>query len=137
MRRSHFFWIVIAASLWISTQAWAQEGDGGQKKYGVVHNIAEDRLVERVGGIYEPEGIDKYMKRRFDDLAAQINRLDSRMAQMESQIARILKIAEAAVSEDEASSVSSSQRPEPDSSPAAGGRGILIGSSGRTEILEG
>lgn len=136
MNRCFFGGIVIGAALLISFQVSAQEGDGGQKKYGVVHNIAEDRLVERVGGLYEPEGIDKYMKRRFDDLAAQINRLDSRMAQMETQIARILQIAEAAVTEEGASSVSSSQRAEPESSSPSGGRGILIGSSGRTEILE-
>lgn len=135
MNKSLFLWgLVIGAALLISAQVWAQEGDGGQKKYGVIHNIAEDRLVERVGGIYEPEGIDKYMKRRFDDLAAQINRLDSRMAQMESQIARILQIAEAAVSEEDVSTAASSQRPAP--AAQAGGRGILVGSSGRTEILE-
>ncbi len=130
------FWGVFAAVFFSLTTA-SQAEDGGQKKYGVIHNIAEDRQVERVGGIYEPEGIDKYMKRRFDDLAAQINRLDSRMAQMESQIARILQIAEAAVSEDDTQAETSEPRSMvSNASPQTGGRGILIGSSGRTEILE-
>lgn len=131
-----FFYGVFAAVLLSSIEASYAE-DGGQKKYGVIHNIAEDRQVERVGGIYEPEGIDKYMKRRFDDLAAQINRLDSRMAQMETQITRILQIAEAAVAEDGASDEPSGTRASgTGASPQTGGRGILIGSSGRTEILE-
>lgn len=70
---------------------YAQTGDGGQKKYGVVHNIAEDRQLERVGGIYEPEGIDKYMKRRFDALSDQIKSLDSRLSALESKTDEILK----------------------------------------------
>lgn len=135
MVRALFLGLFAAVFFSFTTVSHAE--DGGQKKYGVIHNIAEDRQVERVGGIYEPEGIDKYMKRRFDDLAAQINRLDSRMAQMETQIARILQIAEAAVSEESTQAEASEPRPAgTNSSAQTGGRGILIGSSGRTEILE-
>lgn len=55
---------------------WADENDNsGVVRYGVTHNIAEDRKVEKVGGIYEPEGLDKYMKRKFDDLEAKIEGL--------------------------------------------------------------
>lgn len=134
--KKEVFGVVLAVFAAVSFPAWAQEADEGLKKYGVIHNIADDRKVERVGGIYEPEGIDKYMKRRFDELAAQINALDSRMANMEFQVARILQIAEAAVEED-GSAASSGRRPAAAEAPAqTGGRGILIGSSGRTEILE-
>lgn len=40
--------------------------NGGIKHHGVVFNVADDRLIERIGGIYEPEGLDKYVQRRFD-----------------------------------------------------------------------
>lgn len=46
---------------------------------GVFLNIAKDRKIEKVGGIYEPEGLDKYVERR-------INLLDDRLQKMEEQM---------------------------------------------------
>ncbi len=58
----------------------------GLKKYGVIHNMADDRQVERVGGIYEPEGLDKYMKRKFDAVGSQIDALSSKIDQIEKKL---------------------------------------------------
>ncbi len=111
----------------VSCSAWAEEA--GQKKYGVVQNIAEDRVVERVGGIYEPEGIDKYMKRRFDMLADQLNKMDSRLANIESQITGIVTKMEeqerAAKEKKEPLPVTAEERKP----PRVSGTGILVGSS--------
>ena len=53
---------------------------GGVKEKGVVHNIAEDREVEQVGGIYQPEGLDKYLKRKFDKLNEKVDGLEEKIA---------------------------------------------------------
>ena len=131
-----------AAGVLLLTASASLKAEEGQRKYGVIHNIAEDRMVERVGGVYEPEGIDKYMKRRFDDMKDQINRMDSRLENMEGQLAEALdRLDDLAVQEevsDAETSVSSAARPL-NASPApirSSGTSILIGSSGRTEIRE-
>lgn len=136
MKIQLWLWMFVLASV-LAPAAARAEDEGGQKKYGVIHNIAEDRQVERVGGIYEPEGIDKYMKRRFDDLAAQMNSLDSRLAQMESQIEQILKKVEALPVDDKKTAENPKEKaPEARLSGVSPGRGVLVGSSGRTEIVE-
>jgi len=80
------FGLLAAAGLILITAKGSEAQEGGQKKYGVIHNIADDRLVERVGGIYEPEGIDKYMKRKFDEVSAQIAGLERKMADVEQKL---------------------------------------------------
>jgi hypothetical protein len=74
--------LLLVLLLCVPCLAQAEDEEGGQQKYGVIHNIADDRKVEKVGGIYEPEGIDKYMKRRFDAM-------DERLGAIEGQIAQI------------------------------------------------
>lgn len=72
----------LSISLLLIAAAGVSAQSNGVKKHGVVYNIAEDRQVEKVGGIYEPEGLDKYMQRRFDAL-------ESRMSQIEDQIGKM------------------------------------------------
>ena len=70
----------------------AQEQDeAGQRAFGVIHNIAEDRKIERVGGIYEPEGLDKYMKRRFDEVDARLNAIQGEVSQVLEKIGHLEK----------------------------------------------
>ncbi len=120
----------------VSSSVQAEEA--GQKKYGVVQNIAEDRAVERVGGIYEPEGIDKYMKRRFDMLADQMNKMDSRLTHVEDQVAEVLarleEMKEAGKEKKEALPAANSL--EEKKSARISGTGILVGSSVKTEAEE-
>lgn len=65
--------------------------EAGEKRYGVVQNIAEDRKVERVGGIYEPEGLDKYMKRRFDAMDSRLDELNAKMDDLGARLDKALK----------------------------------------------
>jgi hypothetical protein len=80
----------IAAMLWAgSGLLWAEGEEGsreGVKKYGLVHNIAEDRRVEKVGGLYEPEGLDLYMKRHMDVLEEQIKGLKNKLDTMDRKL---------------------------------------------------
>ncbi len=61
----------------------------GVKKYGIVHNIAGDREVIKVGGRYEPEGLDYYMKRKFDEVSSQIHELQNNMLKLSEQIQQL------------------------------------------------
>jgi hypothetical protein len=63
----------------------------GVKKYGVVHNIAEDRIFENIGGLHEPEGLDKYMKRHFDSLQLKINELSGEIRALTMQVNDVKK----------------------------------------------
>jgi len=71
-------------SFLFSFNTFAQET--GEQRYGVIQNIAEDRKVERVGGVYSPEGIDKYMKRRFDAIESQISELSAQMVSLQKSM---------------------------------------------------
>lgn len=63
----------------------------GVRKLGVTHNIASDRKIENVGGLYEPEGLDKYMKRRFDDLETKISAIEAQSKRTEEKIDQMLE----------------------------------------------
>lgn len=95
--------------------AFAEE-DQGIKQYGVVFDIAQDRKVENAGGIYQPEGLDKYMKRLIDDLAARITALEETHKRTEQKMDQALallkeqKVKEAAA---------------PDNPPAAKARNVF------------
>jgi len=71
-----------AAILAASAPSFAEE----EKRYGVIYNIAEDRKVEKVGGIYEPEGIDKYMKRRFDVFDSKLDEINTKLAALDAKL---------------------------------------------------
>ena len=62
---------------------------GGVTAYGVIHNIAEDRKIEQIGGTYEPEGLDKYMKRKFDELGARLDQMNHRIQNIETKISNL------------------------------------------------
>ena len=64
----------------------ASEKDASVRKLGVSWNIAQDRKMENNGGIYEPEGLDKYMKRYFDDLSAKVEKLSAKIDKLSAQV---------------------------------------------------
>jgi len=86
-RMAVFFLFFLTAGI-LALSARAE--NGGVKKYGEIHNIAEDRQIEKVGGIYEPEGLDKYMQRRFDAMDARISQIQAQIGQMQAEIMREL-----------------------------------------------
>ncbi len=84
--------LLVAMSM---ARAWAQEEQEevkttGVKKYGFVHNIAEDRKLVKVGGLYEPEGLDLYMKRLFDGLETRIRKLEDKIDSLEKRVVAAL-----------------------------------------------
>ena len=58
---------------------------------GVAWNIADDRKLENTAGVYGPEGLDKYMKRYFDQLFAKTDQLSSKIDKLSAQIAALEK----------------------------------------------
>ena len=62
------------------------ESSQGVKKYGVVHNIAEDRQVVKIGGVYEPEGLDFYMKRQFDRIMTELEKIQNKLSKLEDEV---------------------------------------------------
>jgi len=93
MSHASKLWIVFLLaspfSVLVPVCSAAEDGETGVKKYGVVHDIAEDRQINRVGGIYEPEGLDRYLKRKFDALFEKIGGMESRLQKMETGISEV------------------------------------------------
>jgi len=57
---------------------------------GVVFNIAKDRKIERIGGLYEPEGIDKYFERKMDEVKVRIAGLEEKLNESNKKLDDIL-----------------------------------------------
>jgi len=86
-RSSVVVFTLLLVSLIVVGRATSEEG--GVRRYGVIYNIAQDRQVIKVGGKYEPEGIDIYMKRLFDDMAQRFSDVESRVGQLEAKIEKL------------------------------------------------
>ncbi len=68
------------------------DNDEGVKKFGVVFDIAKDRKVENVGGLYQPEGLDKYIKRLTDDLTVKMSALEEANKRNEQKLDEVLAL---------------------------------------------
>lgn len=75
----------------ITAAADVSSDDQGVKKVGVVWNIAKDRKIENIGGLYQPEELDKYMRRLVDELSARIDQLIQQNGVLEQKIDRLLQ----------------------------------------------
>ncbi len=58
---------------------------------GIVFNIAKDRKIEKIGGLYEPEGIDKYVERKIDEVNVRIAVLEEKLNESNKKLDDILK----------------------------------------------
>lgn len=65
--------------------------DESVKKLGVAWNIADDRKIANYAGVYQPEGLDVYMKRYFDQFTAKIESLTQKISQLSEQNNRLEK----------------------------------------------
>ncbi|HNX69519.1 MAG TPA: hypothetical protein PLL75_06210 [Candidatus Omnitrophota bacterium] len=65
--------------------------DESVKKVGVAWNIAQDRKIENDGGLYQPEGLDKYVKRLTEQLSVKIDQLSSKLDRLSTQNDRLEK----------------------------------------------
>jgi len=70
------------------THGWCDDESHGVLAGGVVHNIASDRKVEKIGGIMQPEPLDFYLKRLFEDLSKKIDHIDQRLQNIETAVLR-------------------------------------------------
>lgn len=87
-----FFIGLITASFFcgLAQAAESSEPDQGVKRNGVVFNISPDRRIEKVGGIYEPEGLDKYVDRRMREISQRIDSLDAQVEKTNAKLDQIL-----------------------------------------------
>ena len=80
--------------VWGSSRAMAEMDASGKdvsvRKLGVAWNIAEDRKMENISGIYEPEGLDKYMKRYFEQLSSKVDQLIEQSNRLEKKVDELL-----------------------------------------------
>lgn len=103
---SRFVIMVLLVALFVSPASAADDDNStwtpedGVKKFGVVHNIAQDREVERIGGIYEPEGLDKYIQRKTEELSAQIQSVQNDVQELKKQMTEILELLKSKASSD-------------------------------------
>lgn len=65
--------------------------DESVKKLGVAWNIAEDRKIGNYAGVYQPEGLDVYMKRYFDRFSVNIDLLTQKINHLNEQTDRLEK----------------------------------------------
>lgn len=68
--------------------AWGEDDNHGVLASGVIHNIAPDRRVEKIGGIMQPEPLDLYMKRLFEGLSKKLDQMDQRLVNIENSVLR-------------------------------------------------
>jgi len=78
--------ICMGLSFQVMADMSASEKDSSVRKLGVAWNIADDRKMENSGGIYQPEGLDKYMKRYFEQFSAKIDQLVEQNNRLEKKI---------------------------------------------------
>ena len=67
----------------------AEEKDNGVRVNGIAFNIAKDRKIEKIGGLYEPEGIDKYVERRMNQVSEEISKLDAKIEALNHKLEEI------------------------------------------------
>lgn len=92
--RRVFFFFIITMMLYpfcLMAEMTVSDGDQSVKKLGMAWNIAEDRKIENDGGIYQPEGLDKYMKRLIENLSAQIDQLDKQNQRLEKKVDSLIE----------------------------------------------
>ncbi len=92
--RRFFFFVVSAMMLCpfcLMAGVNVSDEDQSVKKLGMAWNIAEDRNIENDGGIYQPEGLDKYMKRLISNLSAQIDQLDKQNQRLEKKLDSLIE----------------------------------------------
>lgn len=63
--------------------------DESTRRIGVAWNMASDRRVENIAGIVEPEGLDKYMKRYFDQINSKLDAMANNLADLSKQVKEI------------------------------------------------
>ena len=64
----------------------------GVKVNGVLIDMANDRKVDTVGGIAQPEDLSRYVQRKVDGVSSQVIALQNKVNRMESQMNDMLAL---------------------------------------------
>ncbi|OQA51110.1 MAG: hypothetical protein BWY44_01246 [Candidatus Omnitrophica bacterium ADurb.Bin292] len=70
----------------LQAENYVSDKDESVKKMGVAWNIAEDRMIANYAGVYQPEGLDVYMKRHFDLFTAKLDQLSAEINQLQKKV---------------------------------------------------
>ena len=81
--------ILLVAFSGLGIAADGSQKDTSVRKYGVAWNVAEDRKIENINGIYQPEDLDKYVKRYFEQVFTKLNELSLKMDSLSGQVAQL------------------------------------------------
>lgn len=86
-----FGWGILLMGISFGSLVFADstEKDSSVRRYGVAWNVAEDRKMENINGVYQPEDLDKYMKRYFEQLFSKVNELSVKMDRLSGQVAQL------------------------------------------------
>ena len=52
-------------------------------------NVAEDRVIEKQGKFYEPEGIDKYFSRKFEKVYENLKSINTALISVEERLTAV------------------------------------------------
>ena len=92
MKKEIAFWVVLA--LMLVPIAWADENSTnrspGVKVNGVLIDMANDRKVDTVGGIAQPEDLSRYVQRKVNGVSDQVVALQNKVNRLEEQMNNIL-----------------------------------------------
>jgi hypothetical protein len=93
-RKAAVFVMIVALGGLVPSRASAElsasDKDVSVRRLGVALNIAEDRKMENIAGIYQPEGLDKYMQRYFEQLSAKVDRVIDQNNRLEKKVDELI-----------------------------------------------
>jgi hypothetical protein len=87
------FFLIFSVGM-IQTAFAENFSEKGVTSRGVIFNVAEDRRIDHLGGYQEPESIDKYIKRKFDDVYAQLNVITEKLDGISTRLETLSRLSE-------------------------------------------
>ncbi len=63
--------------------------ENGVKVNGVVFNISKDRKIEKVGGVYNPEGLDKYVDRKVTEMTERLQKIEAQIDESNKKLDKL------------------------------------------------
>ena len=96
--------VYLSLLFWVgSTAAFAADNadqEQGVKVNGVVFNISKDRKIEKIGGVYNPEGLDKYVDRRLNEMNERLQTIETHIAESNTKLDKLAEQLSAAAAKD-------------------------------------
>ncbi len=89
MKIQHFILVLFLLVPAVSFAADDKKENESVKVNGIVFNIAKDRKIEKIGGVYEPEGIDKYVDRRMSEMTERLQRIEIQLDETNKKLDKV------------------------------------------------